>query len=74
MITLLPLGLLVAAWLAVLIAGRRRKPPPLRVPATLLDCGCLRVGGGLLLPCAEHDPHAEPPVEQWAADLGREES
>ena len=69
MSALLPLGILAAMWLAVFMLGRRRPRSPLLVAATLLDCGCLRIGGGLLLPCAAHDPHAEPPVGQWAQEM-----
>lgn len=64
----LPLAFVLASWLALVITGRRRPQPPVLVPAVLHDCGCLRIAGGLLLPCPAHDP-AEPPVEQWAAEL-----
>ena len=70
MTALLALGLIAAGLLALAVSElRSRRRPPLLVPATLLDCGCLRIGGGLLLPCAAHDPHAEPPVGQWAQEM-----
>lgn len=70
MITLLPLGLLAAVWLALVITGRRRvpmPPPPLLLPAVLAPCGCLYVCGVLVTACTGDDP-GEPPVEQWAAE------
>ena len=70
---LLP-GILAAVWLALVITGRRRvpmPPPPLLLPAVLAPCGCLWVGGVLLAACAGDDP-GEPPVEQWAAEIGED--
>lgn len=70
---LLVVGLVAVPWIALLLASRRQKLPPVLLPATLHACGCLCSGRVVIVPCAEHDP-AEPPVEQWAAELGQEES
>ena len=65
---LLPLLILVAFWLAFTLA-RAPLPRVRLLHATLHACGCLWVEGVLACPCAVHDP-AEPPVEQWAAEIG----
>ncbi len=33
-------------------------------------CGCLDFEGGICSPCLEHDPAFEPPVDQWAREMG----
>lgn len=65
---LVPADVLAAGWLALAAASYRRSMRPPLLPAVLLPCGCLRIEGGLLLPCPAHDP-AEPPVGQWAAEM-----
>ena len=34
------------------------------------ECGCLEFEGGVWSPCLEHDPAFEPPVDQWAREMG----
>ena len=70
---LLPLAILVPFWLAFTIAVRRPPPATVLLRAELAPCGCLRLEGGLVLPlCPAHDPAAESPVEQWAAEIGED--
>ncbi len=43
-----------------------------RLPPRVAEdpCGCLHFDGGLVSPCIEHDPVFEPPVDQWAREMG----
>ena len=66
---LLPLAILVPFWLAFTIAVRRQRHAVVLLRAVPEPCGCLRLEGGLVLPCPAHNPAAEPPVEQWAAEM-----
>ena len=34
------------------------------------ECGCLEFEGGVWSQCLEHDPAFEPPVDQWAREMG----
>ena len=45
-----------------------RLRPPRRV--AFRECGCLEFEGGIWSPCLEHDPAFEPPVDQWAREMG----
>ena len=66
-------ALIGASWIVLEIAAQcRRHPVTVLLRAAPEPCGCLRLEGGLVLPCAAHDPAAEPPVEQWAAEIGEE--
>lgn len=66
---LLPLAVLVPFWLAFTIGVRRQRHAVVLLRADLVPCGCVRLEGGLVLPCPGHDPAAEPPVGQWAAEM-----
>ncbi len=65
----------------LLDAAAREEPPVslgwgpgglVRLPPRVAfrECGCLEFEGGVWSQCLEHDPAFEPPVDQWAREMG----